>query len=37
MFEGIRRHVADLKMKLKPQLDQWSDYFLELNAIEQDL
>lgn len=37
MFEGIRRHVADLKMKLKPQLDEWSDYFLELNAIEQDL
>ena len=37
MFEGIRRHVADLKMKLKPQLDQWSDYFLELNAIDQDL
>ena len=37
MFEGIRRHVADLKMKLKPQLDQWSNYFLELNAIDQDL
>lgn len=37
MFEGIRRHVADLKMKLKPQLDRWSDYFLELNAIDQDL
>ena len=37
MFEGIRRHVADLKMKLKPQLDRWSDYFLELNALDQDL
>ena len=37
MFEGIRRHVADLKMKLKPQQDQWSNHFLELNAIDQDL
>lgn len=37
MFEGIRRHVAELKMKLKPQLDRWSDYFLELNAIDQEL
>ncbi|MBK1833940.1 GTPase [Roseibacillus ishigakijimensis] len=37
MFEGIRRHVADLKMKLKPQLDRWDRYFLEINAIEQDL
>ncbi len=37
MFEGIRRHVAELKMKLKPQLDQWSEHFLEINAIEQDL
>lgn len=37
MFEGIRHHVADLKMKLKPQLDEWSGYFLELNAIDQDL
>ncbi|WP_411845468.1 dynamin family protein [Roseibacillus persicicus] len=37
MFEGIRRHVADLKMKLKPQLDKWNNLFLELNAIDQDL
>ena len=37
MFEDIRRHVAELKMKLKPQLDRWSNYFLELNAIDQDL
>ncbi len=37
MFEGIRRHVAELKMKLKPQLDLWDDYFLELNAIDQEL
>ncbi|MDP0491750.1 MAG: dynamin family protein [Verrucomicrobiota bacterium JB023] len=36
LFEDIRRHVAKLKMKLKPQLDQWNDHFLELRAIEQD-
>ena len=36
MFEGIRRHVADLKMKLKPQQDRWSAYFVELNSIDQD-
>jgi hypothetical protein len=37
MFEGIRRHVATLKTKLKPQLERWNRYFVELRAIDQDL
>ena len=37
IFEGIRRHVADLSMKLKPQLEIWNNHFLELRAIDQDL
>ena len=37
MFEGIRRHVAELKMKLKPQLELWNNYFLELNAIDHEI
>ena len=37
IFEDIRRHVADLSMKLKPQLELWDGYFLELKVIDQDL
>lgn len=37
IFEDIRRHVADLSMKLKPQLEEWNNLFLELNAIDQDI
>ena len=37
IFEDIRRHVADLSMKLKPQLERWNNLFLEVNAIDQDI
>lgn len=37
MFEGIRRHVARLKVRLKPQLEKWNRFYVELKAIDQDL
>lgn len=37
IFEDIRRHVAELTMKLKPQLESWNNHFLELKAIDQEL
>lgn len=37
MFEGIRRHVAKLKVRLKPQLERWNRFYVELKAIDQDL
>ncbi|MGE9268330.1 MAG: dynamin family protein [Verrucomicrobiales bacterium] len=37
LFENIRRHVAQQKLALKPQLEEWNNHFLELKGIEQDL
>ena len=37
LFEIVRRHIADQKLLLKPQLERWNDLFLELKAIEQEI
>jgi len=37
LFEIVRRRIADQKLLLKPQMERWSDLFLELKAIEQEL
>jgi len=37
LFEIVRRHIADQKLLLRPQLERWNDLFLELKAIEQEI
>jgi len=37
LLESVRRHIADAKLELQPNLEQWNSLFLELKEIEQDL
>jgi len=37
LFEGVRRHIANAKFELQPNLEQWNGLFLELKEIEQEL
>ncbi len=37
LLENVRRHIADAKLELQPNLEQWNSLFLELKEIEQEL
>lgn len=37
MFENMKRHIATARENLIPKQKEWSDLFLELRAVEQDL
>ncbi|MEJ6572211.1 MAG: hypothetical protein QNL39_09520, partial [Akkermansiaceae bacterium] len=37
LLESVRRHIADAKLDLQPNLEQWNGLFLELKEIEQEL
>ncbi|NNJ86917.1 MAG: hypothetical protein HKP20_07085 [Akkermansiaceae bacterium] len=37
LLESVRRHIADAKLELQPNLEQWNSLFLELKEIEQQL
>ena len=37
LLETVRRHIADAKLELQPNLEQWNRLFLELKEIEQEL
>ncbi|MFK7910230.1 MAG: dynamin family protein [Akkermansiaceae bacterium] len=37
LLESVRRHIANAKMELQPNLEQWNALFLELKEIEQEL
>lgn len=37
LLESVRRHIADAKLELQPNLEQWNSLFLELKEIEQEL
>lgn len=37
LFESVRRHIANAKLELQPNLEQWNALFLELKGIEQEL
>ena len=37
LLESVRRHIADSKLELQPNLEQWNGLFLELKEIEQEL
>lgn len=37
LLGSVRRHIADAKLELQPNLEQWNGLFLELKEIEQDL
>ncbi|MBK1830954.1 dynamin family protein [Verrucomicrobiaceae bacterium R5-34] len=37
LLESVRRHIANAKLELQPNLEQWNSLFLELKEIEQDL
>ena len=36
-LKDVRRHVANGKLALEPQLQRWNTLFLSLKAIEQEL
>lgn len=37
LLESVRRHIANAKLELQPNLEQWNALFLELKEIEQEL
>lgn len=37
LLESVRQYIADGKLELKPNLEQWNSLFLELKEIEQEL
>ena len=37
LLGSVRRHIANAKMELQPNLEQWNGLFLELKEIEQKL
>jgi hypothetical protein len=37
MFQAVRRRIADAKQQLRPRTERWSELFLALKAIDQEL
>lgn len=37
LLESVRRHIADAKMELQPNLEQWNNLYLELKELEQEM
>ncbi len=37
LLKTVRHHIADAKLELQPNLEQWNALFLELKEIEQEL